>query len=83
MTSNDVTHEHRPMILLVGGEDCLDRDCEEYVTEDGDDDPGVERCSHIHEETVCVACTGEPNADGHYERVAPWTADHSAAPASS
>lgn len=78
MTSTTTT-EHRPITLLVGAEDCLDRDCEEYFTEDGESDPAVERCSHIREETVCATCSGEPNADNLYEHTVAWTDDHAAA----
>lgn len=70
MTSTD-TATHHPMILIVGTVDCLERECEEYVTEDGENDPGVERCSHLREETVCAACSG-PENDGLYEHTVPW-----------
>lgn len=71
--------DHRPLILLVGGEDCLDRDCEEYVTENGDDDPGVERCSHIREEFACAGCSGPVNSDGNYEATVAWPCAHAPA----
>lgn len=77
MTTTDT--EHRPLILLVGSEDCLERECEDYFTEDGNDDPGVERCSHIRKETVCAACSDEPNADGYYEHTVPWAGPHTKA----
>lgn len=70
---------HEPLVLLIGSEDCLDRDCEEYFTEDGEPDPGVERCSHIREGVICQQCSDEPNADGYYVRSVAWTADHAAA----
>lgn len=59
--SIDATHE--PVTILVGTEDCLERECEEYVTEDGDDDPTVETCSHIRTE---VSCSCKRQADGEY-----------------
>lgn len=68
-----MTTAHRPIVLLIGAEDCLDRDCEDYFTDDGEPDPGVERCSHIREETVCEGCSGAPNADGLYEHTVSWT----------
>lgn len=55
--------EHQPVIVLVGIRDCLDRECDEYFTEGGDEDPGVERCSHIREEQAC-SCQRGP--DGEY-----------------
>lgn len=45
--------EHQPVQVWVGGIDCLERECEEYFTDDGDEIHGVEVCSHIREETVC------------------------------
>lgn len=65
---------HYRLLLLVGGEECLDRECEEYATEDGEPDPGVERCSHIREEFVCAGCSDGPNTDGEYDRVVSWDA---------
>ncbi len=70
MTTN--TTPHHLLTLLVGGEECLDRECEDYFTDNGEPDPGVERCSHIRTETVCAGCSGEPNADGEYEHTVPW-----------
>ncbi len=79
-TTTMTATDHRPLILLVGGQDCLDRDCEEYLTPDGDDDPGVERCSHIHEETVCAACSEPPmGADGIYETTEAWPCAYASA----
>lgn len=60
----DMTHE--PVTVWIGTYECLDRECEEYVTEDGDDDPGVERCSHIREE---LACSCQREGDGEYGSV--------------
>lgn len=69
------TRTHTPITLLVGSEDCFERDCEEHVTEDGENDPGVERCSHITEQTVCEQCSTE-RPDGEYDPVVPWTGPH-------
>jgi hypothetical protein len=79
MNNTETAAAHSPLILLVGTADCFERECEEYVTEAGDDDPGVERCSHIREETICVGCSAEPNADGDYEQTVTWSDDHAAA----
>jgi hypothetical protein len=66
---------HTPITLLVGSEECFDRECEDYFTEDGEPDPGVERCSHIAEQTVCEQCSTE-RPDGEYEPVVPWAGPH-------
>lgn len=55
--------EHQPVVVLVGTYECLDRECEEYFTDDGDSNPGVEHCSHIREEVVC-SCQRQD--DGEY-----------------
>lgn len=54
---------HQPVVVLVGTEECLDRECDEYFTDDGDLDPGVERCSHIGTE---LACSCQQQANGEY-----------------
>jgi hypothetical protein len=59
----NVDAEHQPVTVWVGTFECLDRECEEYFTDDGDSDPGVERCSHIREET---ACSCQRQNDGEY-----------------
>ncbi|BBB01041.1 hypothetical protein RVR_8274 [Actinacidiphila reveromycinica] len=74
MTSSD-TPTHHPITLLVGGQECLDRECEEYATEDGGNDPGVERCSHIREEIVCAQCS-TMTREGYWENTVPWTGPH-------
>lgn len=61
--SMDATHE--PVTVLVGTFECLDRECDDYFGDDGNVDPGVERCSHIHEEQAC-SCQRGP--DGEYGR---------------
>lgn len=69
--------EHRPFTILSGDYACLERDCEEYVDEDGYDDPGVERCSHITTETAC-SCSAEhlDEAEEFYTATNPWPCTH-------
>jgi hypothetical protein len=45
--------EHQPVQVWVGGIDCLERECDEYFTDDGDEKTDLEVCSHIREETSC------------------------------
>lgn len=66
---------HQPITLFVGTENCFERECEEYIDEDGADDPGVERCSHIREERVCESCSTK-RSDGDYEPVVAWAGEH-------
>ena len=54
--------EHQPVQVWVGGIDCLERECDEYFTDDGDDDPTVDTCSHLREATSC-SCRRLPGGD--------------------
>ncbi|BBC30046.1 hypothetical protein SGFS_013400 [Streptomyces graminofaciens] len=53
---------HEPVTVLVGTFECLDRECDEYFDDDGREDPGIERCSHIREEQVC-SCQRQDNGE--------------------
>lgn len=65
------TANHAALALLVGPLECLERECDEYVTEAGDDDPGVERCSHVRLQHVCVDCSTQL-PDGDWDPVVDW-----------
>ncbi|GGU62188.1 hypothetical protein [Streptomyces lavendofoliae] len=45
--------EHQPVPVWIGGLECLERECDDYFTDDGDDKPDVEICSHVREATSC------------------------------
>lgn len=62
---------HRPVTVEVGSLECLERECDEYFTDDGDEIPGKENCSHIHDMEVCEACSEAPT-DGEYPAVVAW-----------
>ncbi|HEY3478822.1 MAG TPA: hypothetical protein VGL02_07970 [Streptomyces sp.] len=68
---------HEPVEVWVGTGDCLERECEDYFTEDGDEIPSKERCSHIGVELICGGCSTR-NADGYYEPTVPWAGPHPA-----
>ena len=51
--------EHQQVTVWVGTTECLERECEEYFTDEGDTDPGVERCSHVREELACSCQRGD------------------------
>lgn len=65
---------HVMIVLLVGPPDCFERECEEYLTDAGENDPGIEHCSHITEQQVCEGCSTE-NADDEYDTVVLWPCD--------
>ena len=54
--------EHQAVQVWVGGIDCLERECEEYFTDDGDEKADLEVCSHIRVETAC-SCRRLPSGD--------------------
>lgn len=63
--------QHRPVTVDVGCLECLERECDEYFTEDGDEIPGMETCSHLRVEEICEACSETP-AEGEYPAVVAW-----------
>lgn len=71
------TPGHGPVEVWVGTADCLERECDELFTDDGDEIPGKERCSHIGVELICGGCS-TLTADGYYEPAAPWPGPHTA-----
>lgn len=64
--------QHRPVTVHVGTADCLEGECEEYFTEDGEEIPGKENCSHLRGEQICEACSEAPLDDGEYPAVVAW-----------
>ena len=57
----DADHEQVP--IWIGAAACFERECDDYFTEDGDEIPGLEHCSHIREEN---ACSCQRQKDGEY-----------------
>lgn len=62
---------HQPVTVWVSTLECFERECDEYATDDGDDNPAVERCSHISFELVCGGCS-VAGSDGEYETTESW-----------
>jgi hypothetical protein len=61
-----------PTTVFGGLADCLDGDCDEYATEDGQP-TGIERCSHIREEQVCEQHSTFSNDEwGYAIHTEPW-----------
>lgn len=64
-----------PLTIWAGPDSCFERECEEYATEDGDDRPEVDRCSHLKDEVVCARhSTSVPDYAGfdRFEHAEPW-----------
>jgi hypothetical protein len=61
------------MTLHVGTADCLERDCDEYATEDGQP-TDIERCSHIHLADYCEthSTLNEEFELEYYDPAEPW-----------
>jgi hypothetical protein len=70
-----------PITLLAGPVDCLDGDCDEYATEDGDP-TGIERCSHITDQQACEQHSTFEDSEWEYcTHAEPWPCQHAAVPA--
>lgn len=67
--------DHQPVTVWVGTFECLDRECGEYYTADGDDRPEVERCSHVGAEVICGGCS-ILIAHDYYKPAVPWPCQH-------
>lgn len=70
--------ECRPMTLSVGLTECGERECEEYLHEDGEDN-GLDRCSHLHDELFCVEhSTLYETDEGEHgvDEAEPWPCQH-------
>jgi hypothetical protein len=77
MSEQSPVAQCRPMTLLIGNGDCLEGECDEYATEDGDDS-GIDRCSHLTEGLYCAEHSTE-NEDGHVDPAEPWPCQYAAA----
>ncbi|MER7953881.1 hypothetical protein [Streptomyces sp. NPDC096030] len=54
--------EHRQVPIWIGATECLERECDGYFDDDGDEIPGLEHCSHIQPDTAC-SCQEQPDGD--------------------
>lgn len=64
--------EHRPVTVDVASLECLERECEEFVTDDGDEIPGKETCSHVRQMEICEGCSDAPRKGDEYPAVVAW-----------
>lgn len=58
------TTQHRPVTAEVADLECLERQCDEYFTDDGDEIPGQDSCSHVRQMVICEACSDAAVGDG-------------------
>ncbi|MFD7860953.1 hypothetical protein [Streptomyces sp. NPDC059783] len=65
--------EHERITVQVAGLECLERECEEFFTDDGDEITGKETCSHFSEMDICSGCSEQPTASGEFPAVVAWT----------
>ena len=64
--------QHRPVTVDVAGLECLERECEEYFTEDGDEIPGKTTCSHVRQMEICEGCSDAPLKGDECPAVVAW-----------
>lgn len=70
-----------PTTVYAGPSDCLDRDCDEYATEDGEP-INIDYCSHVTTEQVCEQHSSfEESEWGHCIHAEPWPCQRAAASA--
>jgi hypothetical protein len=64
---------HRPVTAEVADLECLERECEEFFTDDGDEIPGKDTCSHFRQMEVCEACSEPPAGEADpFPAVVAW-----------
>lgn len=63
-----------PITLLAGPADCLDGECDEYWTEDGDAIE-IQHCSHVNEEQACEQHSVFTSSD-YCTHAEPWPCQH-------
>lgn len=64
--------QHQPVTVDVAGLECLERECEEFFTEGGDEIPGKESCSHVRQMLICEGCSDAPRKGDEYPAVVAW-----------
>lgn len=62
---------HQPITVQGGSLECLERECEDFFDDEGDEIPGKETCSHLAEIEICAGCSPEVGAD--FVPVVAWT----------
>lgn len=62
---------HTPVTVTGGDLECLEKECDDFFDEDGNEIPGKTACSHLSEMEICEACTG-PWEKGEFPAVVAW-----------
>lgn len=65
-----IADQHRMVIADVGSLECLERECEDFFTDDGEQIPGKAICSHVQELQICSGCS--PRDGDEYPKVVAW-----------
>ncbi|WP_394436202.1 hypothetical protein [Streptomyces sp. SGAir0957] len=55
--------EHRPVTVEAAGLECLERECDEFFDDNGNEITSLEACSHFQSMEVCEACSEPPPGD--------------------
>jgi len=82
-TPAEPSAEHRPETVPGGSLECVERECDEFFTDDGDEIEGKTTCSHMTEMEICVGCTAANGKPEDLPPAVPWAdCPHRTAPAS-
>ena len=65
---------HEPITVDAASLECLERECEEFFDDDGEEIPGKETCSHFISMDICAGCSEEPTDANEFPTVVAWDA---------
>jgi len=63
--------QHQPVTADVAAMECWERECDDFFTDDGDEIPDKDTCTHMRQMEICEACS-EPGAAEDYPPVVAW-----------
>ena len=71
---------HERITVDAAALECLERECEEFYDDNGEEIPGKETCSHFISMDICAGCSEEPTDANEFPTVVAWDACPQRAP---
>lgn len=66
--------QHQPVTADVASLECWEQQCDDFFTDDRDEIPDTETCSHLRQMQICEACSTPPPGDADpFPPVVAWT----------